>query len=70
MAAGMLGFTLADVFDLVTSIVHGDDADPQVLPALHMLSGFGSSHTYLLFFCAFAAAQVRSMKQAKKSDVT
>jgi hypothetical protein len=29
--------------------VHAADADPQVLAALHMSSGFGSSQTYLLF---------------------
>src|ERR1700742_2497271 len=57
-ALGIPGFTLAELADLVMSIVHGDEAEPQVLAALHMLSGCASSHTYLLFFCACAVVQL------------
>src|SRR5277367_4112419 len=59
-AFGMPGVTLAAVEDLVTSIVHEDEGEPQVFPALHRLSGCASSHAYLLFFCACAMAQLRS----------
>jgi hypothetical protein len=48
----MLGFTLQELAPRVISIVHGDEADPQVLAALHMLSGCASSHAYLLLFWA------------------
>src|SRR5580692_459771 len=34
------------------SMVHGVDADPQVLPVLHLSAGCGSSQTYLLFALA------------------
>src|SRR6202161_4309470 len=33
-------------------MVHGVDADPHVLPVLHMSAGCGSSQTYLLFALA------------------
>src|SRR5580692_2189829 len=59
-ALGIPGFTFAELADLVMSIVHGDEAEPQVLAALHLLSGCSSSHTYLLFFCARASAQLIS----------
>ena len=32
--------------------VHGVDADPHVLPVLHLSAGRGSSQTYLLFALA------------------
>src|ERR1700761_688547 len=49
-------------------IVHGDEAEPQVLAALHMLSGCSSSHRYLLFFCATANAQLsRTIQDNKRS---
>ena len=38
-AFGIPGFTLEESADLVMSIVHFDEAEPQVLAALHMLSG-------------------------------
>src|SRR5580693_874240 len=34
------------------SMVHGVDADPHVLPVLHLSAGCGSSQTYLLFALA------------------
>ena len=48
-ALGILGFTLAELPDLVMSIVHGDESEPQVLAALQRLEGCFSSQTYLLF---------------------
>ena len=68
LALGIPGFTLAELADLVMSIVHGDEAEPQVLAALHMLSGCASSHTYLLFFCACAAVQLSRTTQDNKSN--
>ena len=59
-ALGIPGFTLAESADLVTSIVQGDEAEPQVLAALHMLSGCASSHTYLL---SFVSTRLRNFKQ-------
>jgi hypothetical protein len=59
---------LAELADLVTSMVHEEEAEPQVLAALHMLSGCASSHTYLLFFCACAVAQVSRTTQDSKSN--
>jgi len=53
---------------LVMSILHGAVDEPQVLAALHMLSGCASSHTYLLFFCACAATQFSKAMQVNKSD--
>jgi len=38
-AFGISGFTLAEVDPRLMSIVHFDEAEPQVLAALHMLSG-------------------------------
>jgi hypothetical protein len=38
-AFGMSGFTLAELDDLEMLIMHGDEAEPQVLAALHMVSG-------------------------------
>src|SRR5258707_15283250 len=69
-ALGILGFTLALLPDLVMSIVHGDEVEPQVFAALQMLSGRISSHTYLLFFCACASAsaQLSRMMQDNTSD--
>jgi hypothetical protein len=55
---GIPGFTLDDVPDLVTSIVHEDEGDPHVLASLHMVSGCFASHTYLLFFCACTVVQI------------
>src|SRR3954465_7956524 len=54
---GIFAFTFAESEDLVMSIVHTAEADPQVFEALHMLSGCASSHMYLLFFCACAVVQ-------------
>ena len=34
------------------SMLHGVDADPHVLPVLHLSAGCGSSQTYLLFALA------------------
>lgn len=50
------------------SIVHGDEAEPQVLAGLHMLSGWSSAHVYLPFFCACAIAQFSKMTQDNKSN--
>src|ERR1700741_3268106 len=49
-ASGILGFTLAESDPLLMSMVHCDEAEPQVLAALHMFSGWVSSHEYLPFF--------------------
>jgi hypothetical protein len=48
-ASGTPGLTEAPSPDFLTSIVHTADADPQVLAAVHLSSGFGSSQMYLLF---------------------
>jgi hypothetical protein len=42
------GFTFAALPDLVMFTLRSSVADPQVLAALHIVSGFGSLHTYLL----------------------
>ena len=69
-ALGIPGFTLAELVDLVMSIVQGDEGEPQVLAALHMLSGCASSHTYLLFFCACAVAQLsRTIQHNENSEL-
>jgi len=68
-ASGMSAFTFAEVADLVMSIVHTDEAEPQVFEALHMLSGWSSSHMYLLFFCACAVVELRRMALDNKSTV-
>jgi hypothetical protein len=65
-AFGTLGFTLAELADLLMLIVHGDEAEPQVLTVLHMVSGCGSSHAYLLFACA--SSSVRRTMQVEKSN--
>jgi hypothetical protein len=38
-ASGMPGFTLAELVPRVMLIVQGEEAEPQVLLALHMVSG-------------------------------
>lgn len=40
------------------SMVHGADADPHVLPVLHMSAGWGSSQMYLLFALANVLANI------------
>jgi hypothetical protein len=67
-AFGMPGFTLAELDDLVMSIGQGDEVDPQVVAALHIVSGCFSSHMYLLFFCACANPPVRRTMQVDKSN--
>src|SRR5690348_5087270 len=67
-ASWMPGFTLAELDPLVMSIVHGVEAEPQVLPVLHLDSGFSSSHTYLFFFCACAGPPARRTMQVEKSN--
>jgi hypothetical protein len=37
-AFGIPGFTLAELADLLTSTVHVDDTEPQVLAALHNIA--------------------------------
>ena len=66
---GISAFTLAESEDLVMSIVHTAEADPQVFEALHMFSGFASSHMYLLFFCACAVVQFSERTLNNKSTV-
>ena len=56
-ALGMPGLTLEDWPALVMSIVHGADAEPQVLAAVHKLAGSGSSHAYLLLAWAKVLAK-------------
>jgi hypothetical protein len=65
---GISAFTFAESEDLVMSIVHTDEADPQVFEALHMLSGRASSHMYLLFFCACAVVQFRERTLDNKNN--
>src|SRR5882762_3729028 len=67
-ALGIPGFTLTELVDLVMSIMQGDEGEPQVLAALHMLSGCASSHTYLLFFCACAVAQLSRTIQHNENN--
>src|SRR5215813_7681364 len=67
-ALGTPGFTLEELPDLVMSTVQGAVADPQVLAALHMLSGWASSQTYLLFFCACADAAMSNTTQGNRSE--
>lgn len=48
LAFGILGVEEAELLPRrLTSIVHGVEADPHVLPGLHICSGFGSAHVYL-----------------------
>jgi hypothetical protein len=68
-ALGILGFTLAELADLLMSTVHDDEAEPQVLAALHMLSGWLSSHAYLFFFCACVGAQLKTAMQDNKTNL-
>jgi hypothetical protein len=67
LAFGISGLTLDELPALVISTVQGAEADPQVLAAVHRIAGSGSSHTYLLFFCAWAAVKVRSTTQDNTS---
>ena len=66
---GMLGLTLEELTDRVMSTVQGDDAEPHVLAALHMLSGCDSSQAYLLFVCALAQAELRTAHKSKNDVV-
>jgi hypothetical protein len=50
------------------SIVHCAEVEPQVLAALHMLSGCTSSHVYLPFFCACAVGQFTRTMQDNSSN--
>src|SRR4029077_1896510 len=68
-ALGMPAFTLAELAPLVMSIVHGDEADPQVFSAVPMLSGWSSSHTYLPFFCACAVPQFSRTTQDNSNEL-
>src|SRR5215471_14635939 len=58
-ALAIAGFTRAESRDLVTLTVHVEVGEPQVLSGLQRLSGCGSSHAYLLFFCACKVVQPR-----------
>src|SRR5215469_3016300 len=60
----MLGLTLEELTDRVMSTVHGEDAEPHVFAALHMLSGWGSLQAYLLF-CALANAGLKTIQNNK-----
>src|SRR5882672_587936 len=51
------------------SMVHCDEAEPQVLAALHMFSGCASSHAYLPFFCACTVAQFNRRTQHNNGTV-
>jgi len=51
------------------STVHGEDAEPQVFDALHILSGCASSQAYLLFFCALATVEVRTMHNNRNEPI-
>src|ERR1700739_1452867 len=67
LALGTSGLTSEELADLVMSIVQVDEAEPQVLAALHIFSGCCSSHAYLLFFCACAVVQTRRLTENNKS---
>lgn len=66
----MLGLTLEELTDRVMSTVHGEDTEPHVLAALHMLSGCASSQAYLLIFCALARAEPRTTHSNKNKATT
>jgi len=68
-ALGILGLTLEELTDRVMSTVHGEDAEPHVFAALHMLSGCGSSQAYLLFFCPLATAELRTMLNNRNEPI-
>src|SRR5450631_1631010 len=53
-APGSTGVEAARFAVLFTSTTHGEEAVPQVFPALHNDAGFGSVQAYLLLFCALA----------------
>jgi len=54
----------------LTSTVHGVEADPQVILALHNAAGFGSMQAYLLVRdCACAPAQLNSKNNGSKSEL-
>src|SRR5215472_378363 len=65
----MPGLTLEELTDRVMSTVHGEEAEPHVFAALHMLSGCGSSQAYLLFFCASAKVELRKMHNHKHAEI-
>jgi hypothetical protein len=48
LAFGISGVTEAALADRLTSTVQGVDADPHVVAALHIVSGFVSEQTYFL----------------------
>jgi hypothetical protein len=50
LAFGMLGVDEAAFAVRFTSTVHGLEAEPQVLDALHNCAGFASVQAYLLLF--------------------
>jgi len=50
LAFGMPGVEVAEVLPRrLTSTTQGEEADPQVVAAVHMLPGFVSEQMYLLF---------------------
>src|ERR1700746_827195 len=51
------------------SMVHCDEAEPQVLAALHMFSGLVSSPEYLTLVCACVVAQHNKRMQDDNSHV-
>jgi hypothetical protein len=65
----MLGLTFEELTDRVMSTMHGADTEPHVLAALHMLSGCGSSHAYLLLFCALAKGEQKTMHNRKNATI-
>jgi hypothetical protein len=51
-----------------TSTEHGEEAEPQVLAALHNCAGFASEHPYLLLF-DWAIAEVDSITIGNNREV-
>jgi hypothetical protein len=49
-AFGMSGVDEAALDVRFTSMEHGEEAEPQVLAAVHNCAGFASEHAYLLLF--------------------
>jgi hypothetical protein len=71
LASWVLGVEEAPLAVRFTSTMHGVEADPQVLRALHNCTGFGSEHAYLLLFdCAIVDLARNMSGNASKIHLT
>jgi hypothetical protein len=70
-AFGILGVAWAAEAVRLMSTVHGAEADPQVLLALHRAAGLGSEQAYLLplLDCAWPPTELDSKKIGSKSEL-